>query len=169
MIWLPGRPENSVRASTYFGSAIFVAFSLVILSTAYVLENFRIFVALFSVGAAIIAVTCYFALVSTISKRALRLSDVGTPCGYATNRRVGVCPDTHDEKAGKCVKRTSQLDAGGKKYVLSDNVTPANIPHLEVADLQGMSTEDVSNLCKSFKGKPYTALTTMGRECVHDT
>lgn len=165
-VW-SNRRTLSVTRSTYYGSALFVAFSLIVLGTAYVLNNMRVFVACFSVGAAVIAVTCYIALVSTISKRAERSNvDIGAPCGESKRHVVGVCPDTHEERDGRCIKRTSRLVTGGQEYELDASVESEAIRnYLNVTDLKGMDTETVSNMCKAFSGRPYTALNALGREC----
>ena len=166
-IWSQERRQKDVKPSTYFGSALFVAFSLVVLGTAYALRDLKIFVACFSVGAAIIAVTCYFALVSTISQRAERTADIGSPCAYATNRKVGVCPDTHVEQGNRCVKRDAKISTtSGEQYVLGDSANPDTIqPYLGVAKLDGMSTEEMKRMCTAFVRRPYTALNTVGAEC----
>ena len=166
-IWSQERREKHIRPSTYFGSLLFALFSLVVLGTAYMLEDMKLFAAFFSVGAAVVAVTCYFALVSTISKRAKRTADVGSPCAHSTDKKVGVCPDTHEEQGGRCLKRDSQIEtASGAKYVLGKSVeSPAMQPYLGLTKLDGMSTEEMKRLCDTFSGSPYTALNTVGSEC----
>ena len=172
-IWSSERRENAVRSSTYYGSALFVVFSLIVLGTAYVLQDMRVFAASFAVGAAVIAIMCYVALVSTISKRAKRIADVGSPCGYATDKVIGVCPDTHVEDDGMCKRRSDRIDIGSDSYTLGENVEPTfandeDRKYLEMQKLEGMSTDELVKLCRTFNKKPYTALNTMGRACVRD-
>ena len=159
------RRQASVQPSTYYGSALFVVFSLTILGTAYFLQDMRVFAASFAVGAAIIAIMCYVAIVSTVKERAKRADDVGSPCAYASNVEVGVCPDTHDEQEGVCKLRKTPLDIGGDRYQLSKSAD-VDASYLKMHDLNGMDTENLSNLCGVFENRPYTALNTMGSVCV---
>lgn len=165
------RRTLSVRRSTYYGSALFVAFSLVVLGTAHVLNDMRVFAACFSVGAAVIAITCYVALVSTISNRAERAPvDTGSACGKSKRHVVGVCPDTHEVRDGRCTKRTSRLVTGGHEYELDASVEPEEVrDYLKVTDLEGMNTEGVARMCGAFAGRPFTALNVLGRECARDS
>lgn len=175
-IWSSGKNEETVRPSTYYGSAIFVAFSLVVLGTAHVMRDLKLFVACFAAGAAIVAIMCYFAIVATIARRKKRVLDLGSPVGYAVNHRVGTCPDTHLESEGICKQREEVVTYHGGDYKIGQNTMPKPNPNepaaslfkngkLNVLDLHGMSTETLNSLCNTFKDHPYTALNVTGKEC----
>lgn len=193
-IWSQEREEKVIRPSTYYGSALFVGFSLVILGTSYMVKDLRIFAATFSVGAALVAIVCYFALVSTISRRAKRMLDVGSPCGYAAVHTVGACPDTHINDGKFCQPRTEEqiVNARGIEYKLGDDNpgirsamnkihnTSAHLVGQDTQDpqnpalrllsdklvLNGMDSTDLRHLCEGTKDLPYVVLNTMGPECV---
>lgn len=164
--------RSKLKPSTYYGSLIFAMLCLLLIGASYRVRDMQVFVACFSVGAAIVAITCYIALVSTVSKRGARDLDIGShPCGPSRIRRVGACPDTHQRSPAdeRCEVRRVSFDSHGVTYNMGESADPENLREfLNASDLDGMDTASLTRLCAAFRHRPYTALNALGRECQRD-
>lgn len=168
--WSDARQITKVRARTYYASTLFAAFSIVVLVASFYAPDMSWFLALFACGSSVVAIACYVSLTSAISKRASR-EDVGSPCGTSTAHGVRACPDSHLVDGGRCVLRDDPLFAGDRVYRLDESVDSPfhgadGKRFRTIADIEGLDSESLRDLCDRFRRQPYTALLRMDQTCV---